>query len=144
MIGDQAVALWEQAAAAGSVGLISKLAPYADDIAKWFVSQAGSVGLVFVQFLLTVVLAAVMYTGGEAAAKALHRFARRLAGVSGENVVTLAGQAIRGVALGVGVTAVVQAGLGGIGLGIAGVPFASLLTRGDVAAVHRAARARRW
>jgi predicted PurR-regulated permease PerM len=128
MIGDQAVALWEQAAAAGSVGLISKLAPYADDIAKWFVSQAGSVGLVFIQFLITVVLAAVMYTGGEAAAKALHRFARRLAGVSGENVVTLAGQAIRGVALGVGVTAVVQAGLGGIGLGIAGVPFASLLS----------------
>ena len=39
-------------------GLISRLAPYADDIAKWFVSQAGSVGLVFVQFLLTVVLAA--------------------------------------------------------------------------------------
>ncbi len=40
----------------------------------------------------------------------------------------LAGQAIRGVALGVGVTALVQAGLGGIGLAIAGVPFAGLLT----------------
>jgi predicted PurR-regulated permease PerM len=128
MIGEPAAALWEQAAAAGSLGLISKLAPYADDIAKWFVSQAGSVGLVFVQFLLTVVLAAVMYTGGESAAKALHRFGRRLAGVSGENAVTLAGQAIRSVALGVGVTAVVQAGLGGIGLGLAGVPFAGLLT----------------
>jgi predicted PurR-regulated permease PerM len=128
MIGEPAVALWEQAAAAGSLGLISKLAPYADDIAKWFVSQAGSVGLVFVQFLITVLLAAVMYAGGEAAAKALHRFGRRLAGVQGDNVVTLAGQAIRGVALGVGVTAVLQAGLGGIGLGIAGVPFASLLS----------------
>ncbi|MGL6109536.1 MAG: AI-2E family transporter YdiK [Rubrivivax sp.] len=128
MIGEQVVALWEQAAVAGSAGLISKLLPYADDIAKWFVSQAGSVGLVFVQFLLTVVLAAVMYAGGEHAAHALHRFGRRLAGVSGENVVTLAGQAIRSVALGVGVTAVVQAGLGGIGLGIAGVPFAGLLT----------------
>ena len=46
----------------------------------------------------------------------------------GDNAVTLAGQAIRGVALGVGVTAVVQAGLGGIGLAIAGVPFAGLLT----------------
>jgi predicted PurR-regulated permease PerM len=122
------VALWQQAAAAGSAGLISKLAPYADDIAKWFVSQAGSVGLVFVQFLLTVVLAAVMYAGGEHAARALHRFGRRLAGAPGENVVTLAGQAIRGVALGVGVTALVQSVLGGISLGIAGVPFAELLT----------------
>jgi predicted PurR-regulated permease PerM len=128
MVGERAAQLWEQAAAIGSVGLVSKLAPYADDIAKWFVSQAGSLGLVFVQFLLTVVLAALMYSGGERAGVAVHRFGRRLAGVYGDNAVTLAGQAIRGVALGVGVTALVQAGLGGIGLAIAGVPFAGLLT----------------
>jgi predicted PurR-regulated permease PerM len=42
--------------------------------------------------------------------------------------VRLAGQAIRGVALGVVVTAVVQSALGGIGLAIAGVPFAAVLT----------------
>ncbi len=114
MIGDQVVQLWQQVAAAGSKGLIAKLMPYADDIAKWFVSQAGSVGLVFVQFLLTVLLAALMYSGGEAAAAAVHRFGGRLAGVYGDNAVTLAGQAIRGVALGVGVTAVVQSALGGI------------------------------
>jgi predicted PurR-regulated permease PerM len=128
MIGDKVAQLWAQAADTGSVGLLSKLLPYADDIAKWFVAQAGSVGLVFVQFLLTVVLAAVMYSGGEGAALAVRRFGRRLAGVQGDNAVVLAGQAIRGVALGVGVTAVLQAGLGGIGLGIAGVPFAGLLT----------------
>ena len=40
----------------------------------------------------------------------------------------LAGQAIRSVALGVVVTAVAQSVLGGIGLAVAGVPFASLLT----------------
>ena len=40
----------------------------------------------------------------------------------------LAGQAIRGVALGVVVTALVQSVLGGIGLAIAGVPFAGVLT----------------
>jgi hypothetical protein len=48
--------------------------------------------------------------------------------VSGENAIILAGQAIRGVALGVGVTAIVQTVLGGIGLAVAGVPFASLLS----------------
>jgi predicted PurR-regulated permease PerM len=42
--------------------------------------------------------------------------------------VVLAGQAIRGVALGVCVTALVQTVLGGIGLAIAGVPFAALLS----------------
>ena len=128
LVGENLARLWEQAAAAGSSGLVSRIVPYADDIAKWFVSQAGSLGMVFVQFLIMVGLAAIMYASGERAALALRRFGRRLAGPPGEDVVKLAGQAIRGVALGVGVTAVLQAGAGGIGLAIAGVPFAGLLT----------------
>ena len=40
----------------------------------------------------------------------------------------LAGQAIRGVAMGVGVTAVVQTLLGGIGMAMAGVPYAGALS----------------
>ena len=123
LVGERLQPLWEQAVAAGANGLIARLAPYADDIARWFVAQAGSLGFVFVQFLLTALLAAVMYAGGETAVASLRRFARRLAGTQGDQALTLAGQAIRGVALGVGVTAVVQAVLGGIGLAIAGVPF---------------------
>jgi predicted PurR-regulated permease PerM len=128
VVGASLYQLWEQAASAGTTGLLAKLLPYADDIAKWFVAQAGGFGFVFLQFLLTVVISALMYAGGERAALAVHRFGRRLAGVNGENAVKLAGQAIRSVALGVGVTAVVQAGLGGIGLTIAGVSFAGPLT----------------
>ncbi len=126
-VGAKLAQTWEEALAAGTTGLIARLMPYADDIAKWFVSQAGSFGFVFLQFLLTVVISALMYAGGEPAALAVRRFGRRLAGVQGEGAVTLGGQAIRGVALGVGITAVVQAGLGGIGLAIAGIPFAGLL-----------------
>jgi predicted PurR-regulated permease PerM len=128
LVGERLKPIWEQAVASGAKGLIAQLAPYANDIAKWFVAQAGSVGFAFVQFLLTALLAAVMYAGGETAVAALRRFASRLAGEQGDKSLTLAGQAIRGVALGVGVTAVVQAVLGGIGLAIAGVPFVGLLT----------------
>jgi predicted PurR-regulated permease PerM len=128
LIGENLAEFWRAAAASGSSGLVARVTPYADDIAKWFVSQAGSLGMVFVQFLIMVVVAAIMYASGERAALALRRFGRRLAGRDGENAVQLAGQAIRGVALGVGVTAVLQAGVGGIGLAIAGVPFAGLLT----------------
>ncbi len=128
LVGEKAAQLWSDAAAQGSKGLLAQVAPYADDIAKWFVAQAGSLGLVFVQFFITVVLAAVMYAGGESGASAMLRFGRRLAGVYGEDAVLLGGLAIRGVALGVGVTALVQSGLGGIGLAIVGVPFAGLLT----------------
>jgi predicted PurR-regulated permease PerM len=55
-------------------------------------------------------------------------FARKLADQQGDRMVVLAGQAIRGVALGVVVTALVQSILGGIGLVIVGVPFAAVLT----------------
>jgi predicted PurR-regulated permease PerM len=58
----------------------------------------------------------------------LIRFGRRLAGDRGEGAVVLAGQAIRAVALGVVVTALAQTVLAGIGLAVAGVPFAGLLT----------------
>jgi predicted PurR-regulated permease PerM len=119
---------WQQAAALGLRDLLPKLTPYAGNLSKWLLSQVGSVGFLLLQFLMTVVIAAVMYSTGEEAAELVRRFATRLAGERGAGVVTLAGGAIRGVALGVGVTALVQALIGGLGLAIAGVPFASLLT----------------
>jgi len=127
-VGTKAVLAWEQAAASGVEGLLARLMPYAGDATKWFVAEAGNVGFLFVQFLLTLVIAALMYAGGEDAALEVSRFGGRLAGERGEHAVQLAGQAIRSVALGVVVTAVVQAGLGGVGLAIGGVPFTGLLT----------------
>jgi predicted PurR-regulated permease PerM len=128
LVGDKAAAAWQQAVDSSGKELMEKLAPYAGAMVKWATSKFGSIGLLFVQFLLTVIIAAVMYAGGESAADAVKRFGRRLAGPRGENIVVLAGQAIRGVALGVGVTAVVQSALGGIGLAIVGIPFAGFLT----------------
>jgi predicted PurR-regulated permease PerM len=108
--------------------LLPKLTPYAGDATRWFVAQVGSVGFLLLQFLLTVVIAAVMYGGGEEAADLVRRFARRLGGERGAGVVDLAGGAIRGVALGVGGTALAQAVVSGLGLLLAGVPVAGLLT----------------
>ena len=128
MIGPNAGRLWEQLRAAGLGGLAAKIAPYAGGVAAWFAAQAGSAGLITMQFLLTVVIAAIMYLHGESAASSVLRFGRRLAGERGETVILLAGRAIRGVALGVVVTALVQSVLGGVGLAVCGVPFAVLLS----------------
>jgi len=73
-------------------------------------------------------LAGILYAQGEEALSFVQRFGRRLAGERGTGTVVLAGQAIRAVALGVVVTALVQSVMGGIGLAIAGVPFAAVLT----------------
>lgn len=128
LIGPKLGQLWEQAVAAGAEGLIDKLRPYAGQVTRWFVGQVGTVGFLLLQSLLVLLLSALMYADGESAASALRQVGRRLAGPQGEAVVELAGQAIRAVALGVGVTAMVQSGLGGLGLAIAGVPYAALLT----------------
>jgi predicted PurR-regulated permease PerM len=114
--------------ATGVDGMFERLTPYAGGVTRWFVAEAGSLGFLLLQFVLTVLLAAVMYADGEAWAETARRVGHRLAGRRGEPVVRLAAQSIRGVALGVGVTAVVQSVLGGLALWLAGVPFPGLLT----------------
>ena len=128
VLGPKIDAAWKEVAAAGSEGLWAKLSPYAGMLTRWVVAEAGSLGYLALQVLMIVALAALMYAQGEFAAATLLRIGRRLGGPQGEAVVVLAGQAIRGVALGVGVTAAVQSVLAGIGLAIAGVPYAGLLT----------------
>ena len=128
LVGGKLHTLWAQMADAGSQALLERAEPYAAESGKWLLEKMGNVGFMLIQFLLIVILSAVLYASGEAAAAEVRRFGQRLAGDRGENSVILAGQAIRGVALGVGVTALVQTLLGGIGLAIAGVPFAALLS----------------
>jgi predicted PurR-regulated permease PerM len=127
-IGTRVVELWERVAAAGIQEATVRAAPYAGIFIKWFVAQLGNIGVLLIEFLLTVILAGAMYANGELATQRLIRFGRRLAGSGGENAVFLAAQTIRGVALGIVVTALAQSLFGGLGLMIAGVPFAGVLT----------------
>ena len=128
VVGSRAAELWRYVAAVGIQEVTTRAAPYVGGLIKWFVAQVGGVGVLLVEFLLTVILAAAMYANGEAASLRIMRFGRRLAGDRGESAVHLAGQTIRGVALGVVVTALAQSVFAGLGLLIAGVPFAGVLT----------------
>lgn len=128
VIGNYGVQLWQDLASDGAEALTVKIAPYAGVITKWFVAQVGSLGVVFIELLLTVVFATILYAHGEQAGAWMQRFGRRVGGESGDGAVLLSAQAIRGVAVGVVVTALVQALMGGFGLWIAGVPFVAVLT----------------
>jgi predicted PurR-regulated permease PerM len=119
---------WNEIAAAGTNAIFVRLSPHTKDAFAWVMGRVGDLGALFFQFLLTVAIVGILYTKGETAASGLIRFGRRLGGDRGENVVRLAGQSVRAVALGVIVTAVVQSVLSGIGLAVAGVPFATMLT----------------
>ncbi len=128
LAGPRLAAQWAQLAAVGPEVLSERLAPYARILVTWLIAQAGGLGLMVLQFLLTVIISAVLYANGEQAAQGISRFAHRLAGKHGENAIILAGRAVRGVAQGIVVTALIQAVLGAIGLYISGVPGAALLT----------------
>jgi predicted PurR-regulated permease PerM len=128
LAGEKIAASWRDIAVQGPSVLAERVTPYARDLARLLVAQIGNVGLLLVQFLLTLVIAAILFAHGEAAARGVLRFARRLAGEQGEKAAYLAGQAVRAVALGVVVTAILQCAIVGTGLAIAGVPFVAILT----------------
>ncbi len=124
----QIVTLWQKIELSGVDELAAKLAPYAGGAAGWFVGALSGLSITIVQLLLTVVIAAVLYAGGERAEVLAERFGHRLAGARGRESVRLAGQAIRSVALGIVVTALVQSIMTGAGLAVTGVPLPTVLT----------------
>jgi predicted PurR-regulated permease PerM len=127
-VGRKLAADWRAIAELDPDELHARIAPYARDAARWILGKAGGFAAFFLHLVLTMIISALLYARGEMVADGVRAFARRLTGPRGEQSVTLAGQSIRAVALGVVVTAVVQAVLGGIGLAVAGVPLAGLLT----------------
>ena len=119
---------WQHFTGLSPEELTAELTPYARQAVAWFVTQAGSLAMVVLEFFLMLIISAILYANGEIAAAGVCRFARRLAGRDGEEAVVLAAKAVRGVALGIVITAIIQSAIGGIGLAVTGVPTASWLT----------------
>jgi predicted PurR-regulated permease PerM len=128
VVGEKLATAWNDVAEAGTQAIFVKLTPYTKDAFAWMMSRAGGFGALVVQFLLTVVIASILYSKGETVATGMRLFGRRLGGERGESVVKLAASSVRAVALGVVVTAITQTALAGIGLAVAGIPFAAMLT----------------
>ena len=128
LAGPKIAATWTEYATQTPEALAAKLGPYIGQGLRWLAAEAGGIGLLVVQFLLTIVIAAVMYSGGIPPLPACASSAPGSRASAARMPCCSPSRAIRGVALGVVVTALVQALLGGIGLAIAGVPFAGVLT----------------
>jgi predicted PurR-regulated permease PerM len=128
LVGKRLAAEWQRLASISSDELVTRVAPYLTGVAGWLFVRAGGAGTLLLQFLLTVAVAAMLYARGEAVAAGVLAFAHRLAGDNGVHVALLSAGAIRAVALGIVVTALVQSAIGGIGLAVSGVPHALLWT----------------
>ena len=128
VVGNRIAATWNDLAAHGTSELFQQyVGPHLADAGQWALSHVGGLGGVLVSFFLMAAIAAVMYVQGEAGAELLRRIGERLGGPGGRAAVTLTGQAIRSVALGVFVTALVQSLLGTLALTIVGIPYAGFL-----------------
>ena len=127
-VGTRLASRWQEIAAIAPEELRSRLLPHVGTLLRWFAGQVGNLGLLLLQFLVTLAIAVVLYMRGEAAAAGARAFARCIAGHRGEESIRLAAQAIRAVAIGVVGTAIVQSALAWIGLAVVGMPHAALLT----------------
>jgi predicted PurR-regulated permease PerM len=127
VVGERIATAWQNVSSASPEDIAERVRPHLRLILGWLIVQAGGLAVFFVQLVLTVVLSAILYAQGETVAGGVLAFSRRLAGQAGERVAVLSAQAIRAVALGIVVTALVQAIIGGVGLAVTGVPHAMVL-----------------
>lgn len=128
LVGDKLYSSWHTLISGGANALMVKVQPYVGATATWFVAQAAHVGYFLIHLALMVLFSVLLYIHGEQVALGIRHFAMRAADKRGDAVVVMAAKAIRAVALGVVVTALVQAILGGIGLAVAGIQYATILT----------------
>lgn len=119
VLGAKLSATWERVA---TEGLAAQVQPYADRILRELAAVVGGIGTLILQFLLTVIICAVLYANGEAAGRGVLSFANRLAGPSGDRAARLAAGSVRGVAMGVVVTALVQTLITLLGVLLSSVP----------------------
>ncbi len=128
VIGPKLFASWTTLVASGGNAMMAKIQPYLGQGAAWFLTQLLSAGKFLFHLAIMLLFSALLYLQGEEAMRGFRHFALRLAGMRGDAAVLLAAMSVRAVALGVVVTALTQAIIGGLGLGLAGVPFAAILT----------------
>jgi predicted PurR-regulated permease PerM len=128
LVGRPVVEKWKGLAESSTDDIVELVRPYARSITEWIIAAAGSFGGTVLHLFLTIGIAAILYAKGELAADWCRLFGRRLADERGEEVVILAGGAIRGVAFGVILTALAQTVATGIALTAADVPHAGFLT----------------
>jgi predicted PurR-regulated permease PerM len=128
VLGDRLLEGWNDLATHGTNELFHQyVGPHLTQAGQWALGHIGGLGGVLISFFLMTLISAVMYMYGEQGATLMRRLGERLGGERGRSAVTLSAQAIRSVALGVFVTALVQSLLGTIVLAMAGIPYAGFL-----------------
>jgi len=127
LIGERAYEIWHEAST-NLKALLVATAPELKPIASTALAVAGNAGLNLLKFISAMVISGFLFIPGPALVEKAKSVARLVATERGEEFVALAGATIRNVSRGVIGVSSLQALLAGIGLLIAGIPAAGLLS----------------
>ena len=106
---------------------LAQLQPYIGTAAGYGLSIGAGLGFAIIEFLVAIVIAAILLVTGEAGVQVLRRFVARIGGAHHMSLLDVAAQTIRGVAAGIIFTAFLQAALLVLGLVVVGAPGPILL-----------------
>ena len=127
LIGDYVYQFWDLAST-NLKGAVAKIVPYLKPVGTSLLGIAADAGTGILKFFAGIIVAGFLFAPAPSIVDAVKKFLRRLVPDRGEEFANLAGATIRAVSRGVIGISVLQALLAGIGLMIAGVPGASLIT----------------
>jgi predicted PurR-regulated permease PerM len=127
LVGEPIYQFW--ALASGNLGAaLAKTLPHLRPLGSAMLSVAADAGTGVIKFLIAVIITGFLYPPAPSLAHSLRAFARRLVPARGDAFVQLVGATIRTVARGIIGISVLQALLVGLGLLVADIPGASLIT----------------
>jgi predicted PurR-regulated permease PerM len=129
LIGEPIYQFWDLASTNLSAAL-AQILPQLKPLGSSLLRIGADTGLGIIMFLVSIIVAGFLFSPGPAIVGAVKKFAHRLNPTRGEEFVDQAGATIRAVSRGVIGISVLQALLAGIGLMVAGIPQASLITFG--------------
>jgi predicted PurR-regulated permease PerM len=126
LIGDQIYQFWELASS--NVGAaLAKIAPLLKPVGSSLIQIAAGAGSGAIKFFIAIIIAGFLYSPAPSLVDAIRKFSRSLAS-RGEEFLQLAGATVRAVSRGVIGISALQAFFAGLGLMVAGIPGASLIT----------------
>ncbi len=126
LVGEKVYSLWLQSSE-NIVEVAEKNRELLASLGKKVLGIAANVGTGVLQFVVSLIIAAVFLVNADSSNATTRRLANRLAGDNGDHMVSLTTATVRSVAMGVLGIAVIQALLAGIGMALADVPAAGLL-----------------
>jgi predicted PurR-regulated permease PerM len=127
LIGEPIYQFWDLASTNLSAAL-AQILPQLKPLGSSLLRIGADTGLGIIMFLVSIIVAGFLFSPAPTIVEAVKKFARRLNPTRGEEFVDQAGATIRAVSRGVIGISVLQALLAGIGLMVAGIPQASLIT----------------